>query len=100
MLAYSIGRMGCQLAGDGCWGIKNEHSHSILPDWIWKNEYIGAIHGQPLDELNKFYISVFPTPIYVSLDQYSSKNNKKQGKKSLAHRSSDFRSPDLKSLAP
>jgi len=67
MLAYSIGRMGCQLAGDGCWGIKNEHSHSILPDWIWKNEYIGAIHGQPLDELNKFYISVFPTPIYETI---------------------------------
>ncbi|MBG39868.1 MAG: hypothetical protein CMP74_01430 [Flavobacteriales bacterium] len=68
MLGYSIGRMGCQLAGDGCWGIKNNHNHSILPDWLWSNEYIGAIHGQPI-EYNYFLneqpnISVFPTPIY------------------------------------
>ena len=71
MLAYSIGRMGCQLAGDGCWGIKNNHSHSFLPDWIWSNKYIGAIHGQPIEfyDFSNYQpnISVFPTPIYETI---------------------------------
>ena len=76
MLAYSIGRMGCQLAGDGCWGVKNEHSHSFLPDWIWSNQYIGAIHGQPYTDVNgnDFYeegidiiFAVFPTSVYETI---------------------------------
>ena len=76
MLAYSIGRMGCQLAGDGCWGVKNEHSHPFLPDWIWSNQYIGAIHGQPYTDINDngFYekgtdiiFAVFPTSIYETI---------------------------------
>ena len=71
MLGYSIGRMGCQLAGDGCWGIKNEHSHSFLPDWIWNNQYFGALHGLPVEFdnyiLSQPNISVFPTPIYETI---------------------------------
>ena len=71
MLGYSIGRMGCQLAGDGCWGVKNEHNHSFLPDWIWSNQYFGAFHGQPVEFdgylLPQPNISVFPTPIYETI---------------------------------
>ena len=39
MLGYAIGRMGCHLSGDGCWGIVNELAKpgwlSWLPDWAW-----------------------------------------------------------------
>ena len=39
MLAYAIGRIGCQLSGDGCWGIPNilpkPHWLAFLPDWMW-----------------------------------------------------------------
>lgn len=39
MLAYAVGRVGCQLSGDGDWGIVNLHSKpsflSWIPDWSW-----------------------------------------------------------------
>lgn len=39
MLAYGIGRIGCQLSGDGCWGIPNPEPKpewlAFLPDWMW-----------------------------------------------------------------
>ena len=38
MLAYGIGRIGCQIAGDGDWGIPNDAPKpewmSFLPDWM------------------------------------------------------------------
>ena len=39
MLAYGIGRIGCQMSGDGDWGIDNltpkPEWMSFLPDWMW-----------------------------------------------------------------
>ncbi len=39
MVAYSVGRIGCQMAGDGDWGIVNTHAKpgflNWLPDWTW-----------------------------------------------------------------
>ncbi len=37
MIAYAIGRIGCQVAGDGDWGIVNTRPNPIgfLPDWMW-----------------------------------------------------------------
>ncbi len=39
MIAYGIGRIGCQLSGDGDWGINNLAPKpdwmSFLPDWMW-----------------------------------------------------------------
>jgi phosphatidylglycerol:prolipoprotein diacylglycerol transferase len=39
MLAYGVGRIGCQLSGDGDWGIDNLAPKpewiSFLPDWMW-----------------------------------------------------------------
>ena len=39
MLAYGVGRIGCQMSGDGDWGIDNLASKpewmSFLPDWMW-----------------------------------------------------------------
>ncbi|MCX6312286.1 MAG: prolipoprotein diacylglyceryl transferase [Bacteroidetes bacterium] len=42
-LAYGVGRLGCQISGDGDWGIVNikpkPHWMSFLPDWIWAYDY-------------------------------------------------------------
>lgn len=39
ILAYGIGRIGCQVSGDGDWGIVNAAPKpgwlSFLPDWMW-----------------------------------------------------------------
>jgi len=39
ILAYAIGRIGCQMSGDGDWGIDNLAPKpdwmSFLPDWMW-----------------------------------------------------------------
>ena len=40
MLAYGIGRIGCQLSGDGDWGIVNMHPKPAgLPDWAWSSKF-------------------------------------------------------------
>ncbi len=62
-IAYAVGRIGCQVSGDGCWGVYNEafadpgtipaaayqlghtasfappHWLSFLPDWLWAYNY-------------------------------------------------------------
>jgi len=39
MLAYGVGRIGCQMSGDGDWGIDNlapkPEWMALLPDWMW-----------------------------------------------------------------
>jgi len=39
LVAYAVGRIGCQLSGDGDWGIANLNAKpswlSALPDWMW-----------------------------------------------------------------
>lgn len=78
MLAYGIGRIGCQLSGDGDWGIVNLASKpewmSFLPDWTWAYKYphnvlsegvpIANCVGRHCMELPQ---SVFPTPLYESV---------------------------------
>jgi prolipoprotein diacylglyceryltransferase len=73
MLAYGVGRIGCQVAGDGDWGIVNTHPKpfSWLPDWTWAYTYphnvidegvrIPGCIGQYCSELPN---AVFPTPFY------------------------------------
>ena len=41
LLGYAIGRLGCQLSGDGDWGIvaAAQPSWWFLPDWIWSYNY-------------------------------------------------------------
>ena len=43
MIAYGIGRIGCQLSGDGDWGVINLATKpdwmSFLPDWMWSFSY-------------------------------------------------------------
>jgi phosphatidylglycerol---prolipoprotein diacylglyceryl transferase len=41
LLGYAIGRIGCQVAGDGDWGIvaAPQPSWWFLPDWLWSYHY-------------------------------------------------------------
>jgi prolipoprotein diacylglyceryl transferase len=76
MLAYSLGRIGCQVAGDGDWGIANNHPKpfSWLPDWMWAYNYphnvnesdtpIAGCIGKYCNELKD---AVYPTPFYETI---------------------------------
>jgi phosphatidylglycerol:prolipoprotein diacylglycerol transferase len=63
MLGYGVGRLGCQLAGDGDWGIAANMAlkPAWLPDWLWAQTYDGNIVGVVIPEPG-----VYPTPIYES----------------------------------
>ena len=43
ILAYGIGRIGCQMSGDGDWGVDNlapkPEWMSFLPDWMWSYNF-------------------------------------------------------------
>jgi phosphatidylglycerol:prolipoprotein diacylglycerol transferase len=64
MLGYAIGRLGCQIAGDGDWGIAADMAlkPGWLPDWFWAQTYEGNIAGVVIEPPG-----VYPTPIYESL---------------------------------
>ncbi|MBE51046.1 MAG: diacylglyceryl transferase [Flavobacteriales bacterium] len=79
ILSYGIGRIGCQLSGDGDWGIANDISSkpeflSFMPDWLWSYSYPHNISqaGDKMIGCDPFwdpYIyelnpGVFPTPVY------------------------------------
>lgn len=61
MLGYGIGRLGCQTAGDGDWGVAANMvlKPSWLPDWLWAQTYDGNIAGAIIAPPG-----VYPTPIY------------------------------------
>ena len=75
MLAYGIGRIGCQLSGDGDWGIINRHVKSgWIPQWAWASTYphnaIDAgvfIPGCTLQHCHQLPFGVYPTPLYESV---------------------------------
>lgn len=64
MLGYAIGRLGCQLSGDGDWGIVANMAlkPEWLPSWLWaqtyENNIVGVVIAPP---------GVYPTPIYEML---------------------------------
>lgn len=43
MIAYGIGRIGCQMSGDGDWGVVNKLQKpdwlGIFPDWVWSYDF-------------------------------------------------------------
>ncbi|MFM9051079.1 MAG: prolipoprotein diacylglyceryl transferase, partial [Bacteroidota bacterium] len=78
MLAYGTGRIGCQLSGDGDWGIDNTAPKpdwmSFLPDWSWSYTYPHNVinEGVPIPGCDGRYCSelstaVFPTPLYEAV---------------------------------
>jgi len=67
MLAYSIGRMGCHLSGDGDWGIPNlAQKPSWLPDWLWSSTYPHNVinEGVPIKDCIGRFCAELPLPVY------------------------------------
>lgn len=78
ILAYSIGRIGCQMSGDGDWGLVNELPQpgwlSWLPQWTWSYTYPHNVAGEGVpisgcmdDFCNVLPKPVWPTPLYETL---------------------------------
>jgi phosphatidylglycerol:prolipoprotein diacylglycerol transferase len=76
MLAYAVGRIGCQVAGDGDWGINNtsDKPFAWLPDWMWSYTYPHNVNevGDPIPGCvgkycNELPVGVFPTPFYETI---------------------------------
>jgi phosphatidylglycerol---prolipoprotein diacylglyceryl transferase len=77
MLAYGIGRIGCQVSGDGDWGIVNTTFLGPGPRWLWQYDYPNNVNnvgipitdGRPCFEgyCHVLPETVFPTPIYETL---------------------------------
>lgn len=74
MIGYSIGRIGCQVAGDGDWGIRSDLAQKpgFLPDWMWSYRFPHNVNesGIPipgctdLKYCNQLEFGVYPTPLY------------------------------------
>ncbi len=73
MLAYSVGRIGCHMSGDGDWGITNLNPKpfSWLPDWLWAYKYPNNVanEGVPIPGCvgkfcNELALPAYPTPLY------------------------------------
>jgi phosphatidylglycerol:prolipoprotein diacylglycerol transferase len=63
-LGYGIGRIGCQVSGDGDWGAAANMAlkPDWLSDWFWAQTYDNNIAGVLIPSPG-----VYPTPIYESL---------------------------------
>lgn len=68
MLSYAVGRIGCQVAGDGDWGINNLNPKpfSWLPDWMWAYTYPHNVNevGNPIAGCVGKYCNELPNPVY------------------------------------
>ena len=74
MISYALGRVGCQISGDGDWGINNlkPKPFSWLPDWMWAYDYPNNINNEGIEIENSIFPDynhklenpVYPTPIY------------------------------------
>jgi phosphatidylglycerol---prolipoprotein diacylglyceryl transferase len=75
---YAVGRIGCQLSGDGDWGIDNPNPKpdwlSWLPDNLWVQTYPHNVinAGDPIPGCTWEYCmqlnpGVYPTPIYETV---------------------------------
>jgi phosphatidylglycerol:prolipoprotein diacylglycerol transferase len=77
MVAYSVGRIGCQMAGDGDWGIANtapKPGWFFLPDWMWSFNFPHNVinEGVPIPGCMDVHCTmlnppVFPTPFYETV---------------------------------
>lgn len=74
MLSYCVGRIGCQISGDGDWGIVNLNPKpfSFIPDWMWAYQYPHNVNGEGIamancdwgQYCNMLAHPVYPTPFY------------------------------------
>ena len=74
-LGYALGRVGCQLSGDGCWGCENTSpAPSFIPDWAWSSKFPNNVinAGVPIDNCghqhcHELATAVYPTSLYETL---------------------------------
>ena len=76
-VGYAVGRIGCQLSGDGDWGIVNTMEMPgwwIFPEWLWSYDYPHnvlnrgvLIEGCDWSYCRRLPQGVFPTPIYETI---------------------------------
>jgi phosphatidylglycerol:prolipoprotein diacylglycerol transferase len=70
ILAYGIGRIGCQMSGDGDWGIENlapkPEWMAALPDWMWSFNYPHNVVGEgiPIPGCEGKHCAMLPQPVY------------------------------------
>lgn len=68
MLGYALGRVGCQVSGDGDWGIVNTNPKpfSWLPDFLWGYTYPHNVinEGVAIPGCTGPYCSQLPLPVY------------------------------------
>ncbi|PRC90759.1 prolipoprotein diacylglyceryl transferase [Solimicrobium silvestre] len=64
MLGYALGRVGCQISGDGDWGIAANMAlkPTWLPSWFWAQTYDNNIYGAVIPAPG-----VYPTSIYETV---------------------------------
>lgn len=85
ILAYGVGRIGCQMSGDGDWGIINKAPKpdwlSWAPDWVWSFRYPNNVlercnpdsvrypeyNNCNWSELGQLVEPVYPTPFYETI---------------------------------
>ena len=78
MIAYAVGRIGCQMAGDGDWGIPNTLTMPgwlcFLPDWFWAYDYPHNVLNEGVQIADctgkhcfHLFPPVFPTPLYETI---------------------------------
>jgi prolipoprotein diacylglyceryltransferase len=70
MLAYGVGRIGCQMSGDGDWGIDNlapkPEWMSFLPDWMWSYTFPHNVinAGVPIDGCTGNFCMELANPVW------------------------------------
>lgn len=70
ILAYGIGRIGCMLAGDGCWGVENLNPKpewlGFLPDWMWAFRFPHNVinEGITMDNCSGKFCTILENPVY------------------------------------
>ncbi len=64
MLGYALGRVGCQVSGDGDWGTVANMAlkPGWLPNWFWTQSYENNVVGILIPAPG-----VYPTPLYESV---------------------------------
>lgn len=75
-LTYGVGRIGCQMSGDGDWGLPAEWAQvpGFLPEWFWQYTYPHNVikAGVPIMGCEGPYCfqlpeAVYPTPLWESI---------------------------------
>lgn len=78
MLGYGVGRIGCQVSGDGDWGIPNPRplpdALSWLPEWMWSYAFPNNVNGvygsRPAGYVGKWITPEDPYPIFEGYGTY------------------------------